>query len=97
MSEFVENTGLKPNFRIAKLSFSTIFASLFLRELMSKVKYRYNPDTLNYDQVEVGSKERFLRFTIMAGIVIILTTIATFLVTSFIEARATAYGASRAN
>ena len=39
---------------------------------MSKVKYKYNPQTLTYEKAEAGTKEKFFKFMTYIGFVLII-------------------------
>jgi len=51
---------------------------------MPKTRYQYNPETLNYDEVEVKASSRWIRGFVFLGIILILTAVGTVFVSSFV-------------
>ena len=51
---------------------------------MSKTQYKYNPDSLSYEEVEISSKQRWWKASVFVGTVLTLTTIATIIISSTI-------------
>jgi len=52
---------------------------------MSKVKYRYNPESLKYEKVNLTWKERFVKTILFIGPTIILCVVSGFVAVSFLE------------
>ena len=51
---------------------------------MSKTKYKYNPETLSYEEVKMSTKDRLIRITLFALPGVLLLAIGGFLAWSFI-------------
>lgn len=52
---------------------------------MAKVKYKYNPETLSYEEVSLSFKEKVFRAILFVSPTIILTTSAFFIFSPFIQ------------
>lgn len=81
----VENTDLALGKAIAKLDFLGKFAAPLLGSFMSKTKYKYNPETLSYDEVEVTWRQRMWTILSYVGAGAIFAVISVILAWTFVD------------